>query len=305
MRIVSLLPSATEIVYLLRLGNQLTGVSHECDYPPDALRKPKIVKAALGSHRMSSREIDDAVLALRTQGEGVYQIDLEALRAADPSLILTQEICDVCATPYAQVQEAVTKLPRKPEILSLNPQRLDDVLQDIQRVGDATGRVKEAEAVRRLLQERIQGVTERARLAKVRPKVFCLEWLDPIMASGHWVPEMVALAGGIDALGECGAPSRRIAWDRVLAFAPEVLVLMPCGFDIERTLQEVHLLTALPGWEGLPAVQKGQVFAVNGHAYYNRSGPRLVDGLEILAHMIHPELFPAGVPEGAMRIVPC
>jgi len=252
---------------------------------------------------MRSREIDDTVMALQARGEGVYQIDLEVLRAADPDLILTQELCDVCATPYAQVQEAVTKLPRKPEVLSLNPQRLGDVLHDIQRVGDATGRVKEAEAAKRLLQERIQRVTERAHLAKARPRVFCLEWLDPLMASGHWIPEMVALAGGVDALGEWGAPSRRIEWDRVLAFAPEVLVLMPCGFGIERTLQEMHLLTSRPGWEGLPAVQKGQVVAVNGHAYYNRSGPRLVDGLELLAYIIHPELFPGPVSEGAMKIV--
>ncbi|MFQ5881556.1 MAG: cobalamin-binding protein [Candidatus Methylomirabilales bacterium] len=303
MRIVSLLPSATEIVCLLGLGDQLTGVSHECDYPPEAHGKRKIIRPVLDSHRLSSQEIDAIVRDSLQQGEGIYQIDIEALKAADPDLILTQELCDVCAAPYQHVLEAVTKLLRKPEILSLNPQRLGDVLKDVERVGEATGRLRKAERVVTLLQGRIQTVVERMAKVAARSRVFCLEWLEPLMASGHWIPEMVALAGGVEGLGSLGAPSRRVEWDRVLSFAPEILILMPCGFTIDRVLQEIYLLTRLPGWDDLPAVQGGKVFAVNGHVYYSRPGPRLVDGLEILAHLIHPELFPGPIPEGAAKAV--
>src|SRR3989304_2913428 len=242
MRIVSLLPSATEIVYLLGLGDHLTGVSHECDYPKAALGKRKIITPAFESSGLSSREIDSSVRAFLGRGEGIYRIDLEALKAADPDLIVTQELCDVCAAPYQDVLEAVTHLSRKPEILSLNPQRLGDVLQDVERVGEATGRLREA-----------------------------------------------AQAGGSEPLGKAGEPSERVAWERVLSCAPEILILMPCGFSVDRTLDEIHLLTDRPGWEGLPAVRRGKVFAVNGHAYFSRSGPRLVDGNQIFAPLLPPE----------------
>lgn len=303
MRVVSLLPSATEIVYLLGLGDQLSGVSHECDYPPLALDKRKIIRPAIESAGLSSQEIDARVRESLERREGIYQIDLGGLKAADPDLILTQELCDVCAPPYQDVLEAVTRLPRKPEVLSLNPQRLGDVLRDIERVGEATGRLTEAKEVVTSLTERIETVAKRAAKAPMRPTVLCLEWLDPLMASGHWVPEMVALAGGRETLGNLGAPARRIEWEQVLSCAPEIVILMPCGFAVDRVLEETHLLTRLPGWGDLPAVQKGKVFAVDGHAYYSRSGPRLVDGLEILAHLTHPELFPGPIPEGAAQAV--
>lgn len=303
MRVVSLLPSATEIAYLLGLGDHLTGVSHECDFPAGALTKRKIIRPAIESSPLSSHEVDMRVRAALEKGKGIYQIDLEALKAADPDLILTQELCDVCATPYQDVLEAVTKLPRKPEVLSLNPQRIGDVLKDIERVGEATGRLLEAENAVKTLRERIEAVAEGAAKASTRPTVVCLEWLDPLMASGHWIPEMAELAGGREPLGHVAAPSRRVEWDDVLSCAPEILILMPCGFVVERVLEEIHLVTRLPGWRDLPAVQKGTVFAVDGHAYYSRSGPRLVDGLEILAHLVHPELFPGPVPEGMAKAV--
>ncbi|MEE9182670.1 MAG: cobalamin-binding protein [candidate division NC10 bacterium] len=303
MRVVSLLPSATEMVYLLGLGEQLTGVSHECDYPPAALGKRKIIKSAIASSELTSQEIDWYVSTLLERGEGVYQIDCEALKAADPDLILTQELCDVCAAPYQMVLEAVTQLPRKPEVLSLDPERLGDVLKDIGRVGEATGRLKEAEEAVTSLKERIEAVAVRAAQATTRPHVVCLEWMDPIMASGHWVPEMVDLAGGRESLGKAAAPSRRVEWEQVLSAAPEILILTPCGFSVDRVLEEMHILTRRPGWDGLPAVRRGRVFAVNGHAYFTRPGPRLVDGLEILAHLLHPELFPGPIPEDAVRIV--
>lgn len=303
MRIVSLLPSATEIVYLLGLGDQLTGVSHECDFPLAALDKRKIIRLAFEGFGLSSQEIDGRVRDALERGERIYQIDLEALQAADPDLILTQELCDVCAAPYQDVLEAVTKLSRKPEVLSLDPKSLGDVLKDVERVGEATGRLREAEDVVRSLQKRIETVVTRTAKTTPRPTVVCLEWLDPLMASGHWIPEMVDLAGGKEPLGNLGTPARRIAWEHILASVPEILVLMPCGFAVDRVLEEIHLLTRLPGWDGLPAVQKGRVIAVDGHAYYSRSGPRLVDGLEILAHLVHPELFPGPVPEEIAKVV--
>lgn len=298
-----MLPSATEVIYLLGLGDLLTGVSHECDYPPPALGKRKIVRAAIQCHGLSSHEIDGIVRESLRRGEAIYQIDVEQLKAADPDLILTQALCEVCAAPYQYVQEAVTQLRRKPDILSLNPKGLEDVLKDVERVGEATGRVREAEAAVALLRGRIQRVAERAATVRRRPRVLCLEWLDPLMASGHWVPEMVALAGGQEVLGNLGAPAARIEWDRVSSFAPEILFLMPCGFTVDQVLHEVPLLTKLPGWKDLPAVQRGKVYAVHGHAYYSRSGPRLVDGLEILAHLMHPALFPGPIPEGAAEPV--
>ncbi|MFQ5846488.1 MAG: cobalamin-binding protein [Candidatus Methylomirabilales bacterium] len=303
MRVVSLLPSATEIVYLLGLGEQLVGVSHECDYPPAARGKPKIIKSAIASSGSTSREIDTRVRTFLERGEGIYRIDREALEAADPDLILTQELCEVCAAPYREVVAAAATLLRKPEILSLDPQCFDDVLTDVSRVGEATGRLGEAEKVVASLQARIERVTQGAAKAPTRPTVVCLEWLDPVMVSGHWIPEMVALAGGTEVLGNPGAPSRRVAWEQVLSAAPAVLILMPCGFSVERVLGEIHLLTGLPGWAGLPAVRCGRVFAVNGHALYSRSGPRLVEGIEVLAHLVHPELFPGPVPENAVRTV--
>lgn len=303
MRVVSLLPSATEMVYLLGLGEQLTGVSHECDYPQAALGKRKIIRSPIASSELTTQEIDWHVSTLLEGGEGIYQIDLEALKSADPDLILTQKLCDVCAAPYQMVLEAVTQLPRKPEVLSLDPERLGDVLKDIGRVGEATGRLKEAEEAATSLKERIEAVAVRAAQATTRPQVVCLEWMDPIMASGHWLPEMVALAGGVETLGKAAALSRRVEWEQLLSAAPEILILTPCGFTVDRVLEEMHILTGRPGWDGLPAVRRGRVFAVNGHAYFTRPGPRLVDGLEILAHLLHPELFPGPIPEDAVRIV--
>ncbi len=303
MRIVSLLPSATEIVYLLGLGDQLTGVSHECDFPPAALGKRQIIRPAFKGSGLSSREIDLQVRASLERGEGIYHIDLEALQAADPDLILTQELCDVCAAPYQDVVGAATALRRKPEILPLDPKSLGDVLKDVERVGEATGRLREAKAVVDSLERRIEAIAAGAAQVRTRPTVVCLEWLDPLMASGHWIPEMVALAGGRESLGDSGAPARRVSWSEVVASAPEVLVLMPCGFSVDRVIDEVQLLTRLPGWDGLPAVQRKKVVAVNSHVYYSRPGPRLVDGLEIMAHLVHPEIFPGPIVEETAKFI--
>jgi iron complex transport system substrate-binding protein len=303
MRIVSLLPSATEIVYLLGLGDHLVGVSHECDHPAQARDKPRIIRPAFATASLTSGQIDRRVRDFTERGEGIYQIDPDALRAAAPDLVLTQELCDVCAAPYQDVLAAVAALPKRPAVLSLTPQSFGDVLKDIERVGEATGRIREAQAAVAALEKRTAAVAGRAARAQRRPRVVCLEWLEPVMAAGHWVPEMVGLAGGTEPIGLAGAPSRRVSWEQVRSAAPEILILMPCGFDVERVMEEMQLLTSRPGWQELPAVATGRVFAANGHAYYSRSGPRLVDGLEVLARLIHPELFPEPVPPDVAMIV--
>ena len=303
MRICSLLPSATEIVYALGLGDQLYGVSHECDYPPEAAAKPTLIRSAIDQSSLSSLEIDQAVMERLRSGEGVYTIDQDLLRQAEPDLILTQELCDVCAVPYSEVKRAVDQLVSQPRLLPLSPSLLGDVLQDISRVGEATGREEQAGFLVRRLRERIDRVTARTATAAERPATFCLEWADPLYVAGHWIPEMVEMAGGIDGLGGKGKPSVPIEWERVVIYAPEVVILMPCGFDVERAVREMPLLTRLPGWLDLPAVRRGQVYAVNATAYFSRSGPRLVDGLELLAKILHPELFPGAIPGEAARLL--
>jgi len=300
-RICSLLPSATEIVYALGLGDQLYGVSHACDYPPEAAAKPALIRSAFDQSSLSSLEIDHAVMERHRRGEGVYTIDQDLLRQAEPDLILTQELCDVCAVPYSEVKRAVDQLVSQPRLLPLSPSLLGDVLQDISRVGEATGREEQAGFLVRRLRERIDRVTARTATAAERPATFCLEWADPLYVAGHWIPEMVEMAGGIDGLGGKGKPSVPIEWERVVGYAPEVVILMPCGFDVERAVREMPLLTRLPGWLDLPAVQRGQVYAVNATAYFSRSGPRLVDGLELLAKILHPELFPGPIPGEVAR----
>lgn len=292
MRVCSFLPSATEIVFALGLGDQLCGVTQGCDYPSEARTKPVVVRSILDGQELSSAEIDRIVREHFQRGQSVYQIDLDALQTAAPDLILTQELCDVCAVGYQDVMHQVKSLPKVSQVLSLSPSTLEDVLADIRRVGEATGTADRAIAVVAALRQRIDHVRQRAAFATTQPRVFCLEWTDPLFASGHWVAEMVDIAGGTDGLGGLGIPSSRITWERICDYQPEVIVLMPCGFDVPQTLRECHTLWALPGWSELPAVQASRVYAVNGGAYFSRSGPRLVDGLEILAPIVHPELFP-------------
>jgi iron complex transport system substrate-binding protein len=296
MRICSLLPGATEIAFALGLGDDVVGVTHECDYPAEAQQKPVIVRSAIDSHRMTSLEIDRWVSERLRNNQSLYIIDEEGLREAAPDVILTQGLCDVCAIDYTEVVAAGDTLPHKPKIVSLTPNCLTDVLNDIARVGEATAQSHKAKTFVRGLEQRIASVRERAAQSSTRPRVACLEWFDPIYFAGHWVPEMIELAGGHDVLGRKGEPSAKIAWDKVVELAPDVIVLMPCGYDVQRALNEAGVLQKLEGWRELPAVKAGKVYAVNGHAFFSRPGPRLVDGLEILAHLIHPEIFPRCMP---------
>jgi iron complex transport system substrate-binding protein len=303
MRICSFLPSATEIVCTLGLGDQLYGVTRSCDYPAEARTKPIVVRSILDEEGLTSRDIDRIVKEHARNGQSVYHIDMEALRAADPDLILTQELCDVCAVGYQDVLTQVKELPKQPRVVSLNPISLEDVLHDMLTVGEVTGTSDRAQAAVNTLRQRVERVRQRAAQATTRPRVFCLEWMDPLFVSGHWMPEMVEIAGGTDGIGNHGTPSSRITWERVRSYQPEVVILMPCGADVAKTLSELDCVRALPGWNELPAVRHSRLYAVNASAYFSRSGPRLVEGLELLAQIIQPELFPWTVPEAiAVRI---
>jgi iron complex transport system substrate-binding protein len=303
MRICSFLPSATEIVYALGLGDQLYGVTRSCDYPAEALAKPIVVRSILDEEGLTSTDIDRIVKEHARNGQSVYHIDMEALRAADPDLILTQELCDVCAVGYQDVLTQVKDLPKTPRVVSLNPTSLEDVLRDMLTVGEVTETAGVARAAVLALRQRVDTVRQRAAQVLTRPRVFCLEWMDPLFVSGHWIPEMVQIAGGTDGIGNHGTPSSQVTWDQVRAYQPEIIILMPCGADVPKTLSELDYVRHLPGWDDLPAVRASQVYAVNASAYFSRSGPRLVDGLELLAQIIQPELFPWSVSQGmAMRV---
>ena len=304
MRICSLLPSATEIAFALGLGNEVVGVTHECDYPPEARTKPVVVHGMINSHTTTSRQIDQSVREHCNQKTSLYAIDFLRLKEARPDIVLTQALCEVCALDYNEVVHACQSLPSRPKIIALNPTCLADVLADIERVGNLTARVSQAETLVFRLRQRVDEIHRKTSTVALRPRVACLEWLDPIFSAGHWVPEMVDLAGGIDGIAQRGETSVQIPWERVLELNPDVLVLMPCGFDVDRTVKEAKPLYHLPGWGQLPAVENGRVFAVNGHAYFSRPGPRLIDGLEILSRIIQPEIFFWDVaPEAAQRFL--
>jgi len=284
MRIVSLLPSATEIVYALGLGDQLVARSHECDYPPDALKKPIITRSLIPSD-LPSREIDRRVSETLMTHATLYTLDQELLQSLKPDLILTQSLCSVCAVSQNAVLEAVERLRPRPRVLNLEPTTLKEVLQTFQQVAEAAGVPQRGEQLVAHCLERIEQVS--AHCADRPPlRVSFLEWLDPPFACGHWTPELVALAGGIDGHGQAGMPSRRLKWHEVLAWQPEAIVIACCGFTVERTLQDLPLLEAMPGWCELPAVRREAVFVADGNAYFSRPGPRLVDSLEWLAAKI-------------------
>lgn len=291
MKIISLLPSATEIVCALGLEESLAAVTHECDYPPSVLQKPRITRSVLPPD-LSSGEIDAAVREQLGGGRSLYAIDRAMLAAIGPDVILTQQLCDVCAVSYGDVLDAVRRLPAPgPCLVNLEPTTLGDVWKDIMRVGAATGHEQGAAHLTASLRARAAAVRGRASRAETRPRTVLLEWLDPLFCGGHWDPELVEIAGGFDGLGRMHAPSTQIAWERVQEFAPEVLVVAQCGFGTERTAQDMRRFQTLPGYSRLPAVRSGRVYIVNGSDYFSRPGPRLADSLEMLAQIVHPELF--------------
>ena len=301
MRICSFLPSATEIVYALGLGDALEAVSHECDYPPEAKAKPRVVKCKFDPVGYTSQEIDRLVGEMMKRGEPIYEVDLDVLERARPDIVITQQLCDVCAIPFEDVQRAVARLEVEPQLISLDPHNLEDVLGDIGRLGRLTGREERARDLTSQLKGRIETVRAGASPANSSPRVACIEWIDPLIVAGHWVSEIVQLAGGLDELGQPGAPSRRIQMGELIEYRPEVVVLMPCGMGVERAIQEFSLLENPEQWNALPAVQNDRIYAADAGSLYSRSGPRLVEGLEIMAQMIHPEVFTGALPEIAAK----
>jgi iron complex transport system substrate-binding protein len=300
-KIVSFLPSATEIACALGLSEQLVGITHECDYPPEIMGKPVVVRSALPIEQMTQGEIDRAVAKRMRTGHSLYEVDEELLQQLAPDIILTQDLCQVCAPSGTEITQALSLLSKKPQILWLTPNSLEEIFDNVRELGEATGRAKEAEALIASGRARLQRIEALTSRAERRPRVFCMEWLDPVYCSGHWVPEMVKLAGGVDALSREGADSVRIPWDVVREFGPEVLVITPCGYNLEQVVAQSKKLSIYHGWSELPAVKQNQVYAVDANSYFARPGPRVVEGTELLAHLIHPELFKWDGPSTAFK----
>ncbi len=290
-RIVSLLPSTTEIACALGFQQALVGRSHECDFPPGVEHLPILTEPKLDANAASAR-IDDRMKQLVKDGLSVYRVDAEKLRELRPTLILTQDHCQVCAASLRDVEEALaTWLGKRPRVLSLNPNGLEEVWNDISRIASALGVEARGRDYVAELGERVAGIAEQTVRIRHRPSVACVEWIDPLMAAGNWVPELVTLAGGDSAFGEKGEHSAWLEWENLRAADPDVIALLPCGFDIERTRRELGPLIAQLGWDNLRAVQAGRVFITDGNQYFNRPGPRLFESLEILAEILHPDHF--------------
>jgi len=282
MRVISLVPNGTEILFAVGAGDLVVGVSHECDWPAEARQRPVLTGSAL-TPGMSAAEIDQAVSAQVGSGLSLYTLDEARIAALDPDLIVTQQLCPVCAVSTEQVDGAVRPLPRCPEIVSLDPKSLADVLADIRQVGAVTGRENEAGALVHSLEDRLAAVRARAAELAKKPRVLALEWLDPPFAGGHWVPEMIVAAGGTDAFARPGDSSRRLTWDEIAAVDPDLIVVMPCGFDAAGARAQIDVIAERPEWQRLRAVREGRVFPVDANGCFSRPGPRLVDGIEQLA----------------------
>lgn len=289
MRIASLLASNTEIAFALGLGDQIVGVSHECDHPPEAKTKPVLTKSKVDPHKKSA-EIDEDVKNVVRLGLSVYEVDLEKLERAKPDLILTQDQCEVCAVSLKDVERALREHICDAKVISLKPMVFDDLFKDIQTIADATNRKIEGEAMIRDLKRRVLQVYQKTKNLK-KQRVACVEWMKPLMAAGNWVPEMIEMAGGISVWGEKGGHSTVSTFHDLAALNPDKIVISPCGFKLDQTKSDLHYLTEEESWGSLQAVQRHEVYLVDGNAYFNRPSQRLVDSLEILAEIIHPGLY--------------
>jgi iron complex transport system substrate-binding protein len=285
MNIVSLVPSATEMLFALGLGDQVVAVTHECDYPPAVRELPRVTRDVLPAG-LSSAQIDAAVKERTLRGESIYELDADALRELSPDLIVTQALCAVCAVSYDDVRALAQTLESRPRVISLDPQTVGEVLGDARTIAAATDSRDAAATLVRESAGRIDRVRLRVR-GRRRPRVLALEWLDPPFAAGHWVPQLIEFAGGEDVLGFAGERSEERTWEEVIAANPDIVLVMPCGYDAEIAHREAEMHR-----EQLAQVGAGEVVAVNASAFFSRPGPRIVDGLELLAHIIHPELFP-------------
>lgn len=286
MRIASLLPSATEIVCALGLEHALVGVSHECDTPAAVVaRLPRLTRTSVPAN-LSSREIDDFVRGKLARSEPLYDIEAALLKSLQPDLIITQAVCDVCAVSHAAACSLAATLPNQPPVVSLNPTSLEGIFADIAAVAAATSTLSQANSLTTTLRARI-GRIQTAVSGRPRPAVFACEWLDPPFAAGHWVPEMVALAGGREVLGRAGLPSERVTWEAVVAAAPDYVLVMPCGFSQAEAVAAWQQLPRPQGWDRIPAAQPGRVVCLDANSYFSRPAPRFIDGIEQIAAIIH------------------
>jgi iron complex transport system substrate-binding protein len=306
-RIVSFLPSSTEIIYAIGAGDQIKGVTHECKYPDEAKSKLRVIESSINPTNMTSREIDNKIVELMKTGGNIYIINDQKLKEARPDLIIAQGVCEVCAPFTREIDRAVSILGYKPDLLVLDPHDLDDILVSIMDIAERVGRVSEGRKLvvslqsridntRRVARERIGTKTRNIKGTEIStngaiPRIICVEWIDPLFTAGHWIPQMVDIAGGSNGLSTVGQPSCRVSIEEIIEFNPDKIILMPCGFDIDRTSKEAKSLDKNDKWKSLQAVQRNEVYAVDANAYFSKPGPRTIIGLEILAKIIDPEGF--------------
>jgi iron complex transport system substrate-binding protein len=302
LKIASLLPSATEIVCALGLEENLVGITHECDFPASVADKPALTASRISHETMTSKEIDHAVRSQLDGHGSIYDLDTKRLEQLNPDLIITQELCDVCAVSYKTVEKAARMYVAGAQVVSLEPNTIEDIFENIKTIGALTGTSAKAVEVVESLENRLDEVRGKTKNLENRPKVFMLEWLEPPFAPGHWTPEQVEIAGGDALLGEAGKRSVTTTYEEIFESKPDVLVLIPCGYyasDILRQLENTHFPA---NWRGLPAIKNGEVWALDATSYFSRPAPRVVEGVEILAKIFHPEIFGAPVEAEAVRV---
>jgi iron complex transport system substrate-binding protein len=297
--ICSLLPSATEILFALGLGDSVVGVTHECDFPPEAAKKPPLIRPRVDPQALPA-VIDRQVTELVSRGESIYSVDAELLASLAPDLIITQDLCHVCAASPDDLATALARFSKRPKILSLTPHSLADVWDDIRKIGKATGRRRDAQGLAITLEQKVAAIEMKVAAAP-RPRVLCLEWTDPFYIAGHWVPEMVVKAGGEDVLGRAGEASFRATAEQVAETGAEIIIVMPCGYNSRRAAAEFSFKELPSSWDKLPAIRDRSVFAVDANSYFSRPGPRLSDGIGLLAHLFHPQIVPLNVSSEAFQ----
>ncbi len=300
-RIVSFLPSATELIYELGCQDDLFGVTHECLYPEDAKSKPRVINTVIDGNSMSSPEIDKKTCELMRDGKDIFILEEENLKKAAPDLIISQNTCEVCAAHTNQIEQAVSILEKKPQLYSIDPHNLEQILESVTVLAKLVGKGQEGERLRKSLRERIEFIQNHA--FEKKPKVLAIEWVKPFFTSGHWVPEMIELAGGTNLVSKVGEHSRRMEMDEVTKAEPDIIIMMPCGFDTNRTISEYNIhLNDDNAWNKLQAVQNKNVYAVDANAYFSKPSIRTITGLEILAKILHPEKFDRiNIPEDSFK----
>ena len=289
-RIVSFLPSATELLYEFGVDDKLFGVTHECKYPEGAKLKPQVISSVINSDDLSSNEINTITCTLLNEGKNIFELNKENLIDANPDLIISQETCEVCAAYTNQVKSALEILPNKPELYSMDPHNLKEIIQSVTKLGQILNKEKKSVEIVNSLERRIQHIQNSEK--KLIPKVLAIEWIEPFFTAGHWIPQMIEFAGGINLISKTGEHSRRMDMDEVVNSKPDIIIFMPCGFDTDRTVQEYEsILHNNPAWNSLQAVKNNQIYAVDANSFFSKPSIRTIDGLEILAKIIQPEKF--------------